>query len=303
MNMDRRDFLKKSASGLAAAAIAPSLISCNGLSAKDKKNMKPELKISFQEGTAPGDNLAERFDFMEAHGVTGFEPGGGELAARVPELKSLLSGRNIEVTAICAGFQGFILAEEPETKALFDRTMREIIVAAGELGSCGVIMVPAFNGQKPCKPHTQETRDYLVEELAKLGEFALQHGTTVILEPLNRREAFYLRQVADAAAICRDTQCAGVKCMGDFWHMSEETSDYGAFYSAGEYLQHVHMASRGNRIMPGEDGALDDYRDGFRALQQLGYTGYVSFECGSRGDKTETVPAALELLRHQWEEA
>ncbi len=303
MNMDRRDFLKKSASGLAAAAIAPSLISCNGLSAKDKKNMKPELKISFQEGTAPGDNLAERFDFMEAHGVTGFEPGGGELAARVPELKSLLSGRNIEVTAICAGFQGFILAEEPKTKVLFDRTMREIIVAAGELGSCGVIMVPAFNGQKPCKPHTQETRDYLVEELAKLGEFALQHGTTVILEPLNRREAFYLRQVADAAAICRDTQCAGVKCMGDFWHMSEETSNYGAFYSAGEYLQHVHMASRGNRIMPGEDGALDDYRDGFRALQQLGYTGYVSFECGSRGDKTETVPATLELLRHQWEEA
>ena len=37
----------------------------------------------------------------------------------------------------------------------------------------GVIMVPAFNGQKPCKPHTMETRNYLTEQLHELGEYAL----------------------------------------------------------------------------------------------------------------------------------
>jgi sugar phosphate isomerase/epimerase len=181
--------------------------------------------------------------------------------------------------------------------------MRDIIVAAGELGSVGVIMVPAFNRQVPCRPHTIETRDFLVEELAKLGEFALQHGTTVILEPLNRREAFYLRLVGDGAAIARDTKCAGVRCMGDFWHMSEEVSDYGALWSGGEYLNHVHIASRGNRIMPGEDGEVDNYVDGFRALKQMNYGGYVSFECGTRGDRATTAAAALELLRAQWKEA
>ena len=137
-----------------------------------------------------------------------------------------------------------------------------------------------------------------------LGEYALSCGTTVILEPLNRKEAFYLRQVGDAAAICRDAGSAGVKCMGDFWHMQEETSDYAAFMAAGPYLQHVHIASRGNRVMPGEDGDKDNYVDGFRALKELGYANYVSFECGCRGeDRAAALTSAVALLRRQWDEA
>ena len=263
-----------------------------------------ELKISFQEGTAPGASLAEKFDFMENLGVVGFEPGGRGLLGRVDEINSALQGRNIKVSAICAGFDGFILAEDPEVKAIFDKTMREIIVAAGKIGSTGVIMVPAFNGQLPCKPHNQETRDYLCAQLHELGEFAKNEGTTVILEPLNRREAFYMRLVGDAAAIARDADSEGVKAMGDFWHMQEEVSDYGAFMSAGpKYLQHVHIASRGNRITPGEDGELDNYVEGFKALKDMRYDKYVSFECGCKGERAETVTAAVNLLRSQWAEA
>jgi sugar phosphate isomerase/epimerase len=259
-----------------------------------------ELKLSFQEKTAPGESLNERFDYMENLGIVGFEPGGRNLAARVNEFQQALRGRNIKVSAICAGFEGFILAEDPAVKAQFDSTMRDIIAAAGELGSTGVIMVPAFNRQTSVKPHTLETREYLCEQMHELGEYALKHNTTVILEPLNRREAHYLRLVSDAAAICRDSKSAGVMCMGDFWHMQEETSDYAAFISAGQYLQHVHVASRGYRKMPGEDGELDNYIDGMRALKEMKYDKYISFECGTNGDRNVTVPAAVELLRAQW---
>ena len=237
---------------------------------------------------------------MESIGIVGLEPSGRNLTSRVNEIQQALRGRNIKVSAICAGFEGFILAEDPEVKAKFDSSMRDIIAAAGELGSTGVIMVPAFNRQTPVKPHTLETREYLCEQMHELGEFALKHNTAVILEPLNRKEAHYLRQVADAAAICRDAQSEGVKCMGDFWHMQEETSDYAALMAAGQYLQHIHVASRGNRKMPGEDGVLDNYVDGMRALKQLGYDKYFSFECGTNGDRNVTVPAAVELLRSQW---
>ena len=233
----------------------------------------------------------------------GFEPHGKQLLKRAEEFRQALSGRNIKVSAICAGFDGFILAEDPAVKASFDSSMRELIAAAGEIGSTGVIMVPAFNGQKPCMPHTMETRAYLCEQLHELGEYALKHNTTVILEPLNRKEAFYLRLVSDAAAICRDADSEGVKCMGDFWHMQEETSDYAAFISAGKYLQHVHVASRGQRRMPGEDGQLDNYIDGMRALKELDYQHYISFECGTAADRNVVVPAAVELLRSQWEQA
>ena len=303
--MNRRNFLATAAAGSAALAAASVLLGCVAASDDKKKSGSDlELKISFQEGIAPGESLAEKLDFMESLGVVGFEPGGRGLASRVKEIQDALSGRNIKVSAICAGFDGFILAEDPAVKELFDKTMREIVAAAGELGSTGVIMVPAFNHQTPCKPHTMDTRNYLCEQLHDLGEFALEHGTTVILEPLNRKEAFYMRQVADAAAIARDSDSKGVKAMGDFWHMSEETSDYGALMSAGkEYLQHVHIASRGRRVMPGEDGEKDYYVDGFRALKEIGYDKYVSFECGTKGDRATTVAAAVDLLRKQWAEA
>ena len=299
--MDRKTFLKTTLAGAAAAVVAPgALVSC---STPAKKPSVP-LRLSFQEGLTPGETLPDKLDFMESLGITGFEPGGGGLAGRVGEIREALRGRSIRVSAICAGFDGFMLAEDPDVKARFDTTMREIVRAAGELESTGVIMVPVFNWQTPALPHTLQTRDYLCAQLHDLGEFALSCGTTVILEPLNRKEAFYLRLVSDAAAICRDAASAGVKCMGDFWHMQEETSDYAAFMSAGPYLQHVHIASRGNRVMPGEDGDVDNYTDGFRALKELGYPNYVSFECGCRSeDRAATLKAAVELLRRQWDEA
>jgi sugar phosphate isomerase/epimerase len=323
MVYNRRNFLRTGLSGAAVAAIGgAALTACaskqsadgkegEGCCGKEKKGegcgescCSAKLKISFQEGIAPGNNLGEKLDYMEKLGVVGFEPGGGGLAGRVDEIKQALNGRNIQVSAICAGFEGFILSTDPAIRQKCLDSMKVIISAAGELGSTGVIIVPGFNGQTPALPHTQETRDFLCEQFVTLGNWAVESNTTVIFEPLNRKEAFYLRQVADAASICRDVNNPGVRCMGDFWHMTaEETCDMGAFLSAGEYLQHVHIASRRRRSMPGEDGEADNYVAGFKALKMLGYDKYVSFECGCQGDRNVVVPAAVELLRKQWDEA
>ncbi len=35
----------------------------------------------------------------------------------------------------------------------------------------------------------------------------------------------------------------------------------------------------------------------------MNYPHYVSFECGCKGDKAQSVPAALQLIREQWERA
>ena len=303
--MERRDFFKTSLTAAAAVSALSVPTILTGCSPKPEVKVNDtKLHLSFQSGTTGKQTYAEKFDMMEELGIEGFEPGGMELVENANEIAQALNGRNIKVSALCAGFDGFILSKDAAIKASFDSTMREIIDAGGQFGSTGVIMVPAFNGQaETAMPHTQETRDYLCEELRGLGEYALSKGTTVILEPLNRDEAFYLRLVSDAAAICRDVNCEGVKCMGDFWHMKEETSDYAAFIAAGKYLQHVHMASRGHRRMPGEDGELDNYVDGFRALKEMGYDKYVSFECGCDSDRAVAVPAAVALLREQWEKA
>lgn len=314
MTLNRRNFIRTTLSGAAVAVGGTAFAAYGAKAVSDDTcpvakttccaNSKAELKLSFQEGTAPGANLNEKFDYMEKMGIVGFEPGGRGLKDRVKEMKDALSGRNIKVSAICAGFKGFILSTDPAIRKECMDSMKEIMAAAGELGSTGVIIVPAFNGQVPVMPHNHETRAFLCEQFNEMGNFAKEHGTTVIFEPLNRKECFYMRQVADAASICRDINNPGVRCMGDFWHMTwEEASDMGAFITGGDYLQHVHVASRKRRSMPGEDGEADNYVDGFKGLKMIGYDKYVSFECGCQGDRNVVLPAAVELLRKQWKEA
>lgn len=297
MIMGRREFIKMSAAAGAAAAV-----SCSDskfeIPAPEKSAV---LKLSCQEGVAPGETLTEKLDFIEANGFTGIEPGGRGLPDRVAEFQKELKNRNVKISAICAGFKGVPLSQKPEVRQEAINSIKEILIAAGELGAVGMIVVPAFNNQTTL--HHKESRELLLEILPELAEHAQKAKTRVILEPLNRKEAYFLRQVADAAAICRDANHPGVCCMGDFWHMTwEETSDMGAFISGGDLLHHVHIASRKRRKMPGEDEG-DNYVEGLRGLKIIGYQDYISLECGSVGDKKETIPAAAKLIQEQWEMA
>lgn len=297
--MQRRDFIKLSAMAGLAAAITPA---AKAFQIPDPAQ-PAELKISLQEGVAPGNSLKEKLDFMEANGIVGLEPGGGGLSRRVEEFQKALEGRNIKISAICAGFEGVPMSDDPAVRRKAIDSIKEITTAAGALGSTGVIFVPAFNGQT--KLGNKEGREILLKEvLPELAEHAEKCGTHVILEPLNRGEAFFLRQVADAASICRDVNRPGLALMGDFWHMTwEETSDFAAFIAGAKWLWHIHIASRRNRCIPGEDGEADNYVDGFRGLKAIGYHHYISFECGAKGPREKAIPAACKLMREQWEQA
>ena len=302
MGTNRRSFIKTTAIAAGIMGVGP-VAGAMDASAQSQKKKKVSLNISFQEGIAPGKDLNEKFDYMEKLGIVGFEPGGRDLSKRVNEIQQALRGRSIKVSAICAGFSGWLIAEDAAKRKECMDTSKEIMAAGAELGSVGMILVPGFNGQQPSLPMPQ-SREILIEQLKELGDYAAKLKTSLILEPLNRREAWFLRLVADAAAICRDTESPGITCLGDFWHMTwEETSDYGAFMSGKDYLSHVHIASRKRRKMPGEDGVADNYIDGFRALKEIGYQNHVSFECGTEGKREETVPAAVKLLREQWAKA
>jgi len=298
----RRSFLKKVTIGGAFAALssAPVFSAFSNTVPKKKVSKTVSLNLGLQEGVAPGESLGQKLDFMESNGVYGLEVGGGKLPDRVTELQKALQNRKVKISAICAGFKGWLISsEESERKKCID-TSKEILAAAGALGSYGMILVPGFNGQQPSLPFV-EARAILIDQLKELGEFAAKNNTSIILEPLNRKEAWFLRMVSDAAAICRDVSSPGMTCMGDFWHMTwEETDDMGAFLSGQKYLNHVHIASRKTRNTPGEDEG-DNYVTGFKALKMINYQHFVSFECGSKGDRKVVVPAALKLLREQWD--
>jgi sugar phosphate isomerase/epimerase len=300
MTINRRSFLGTAVSGTALAASGGLFSSFRSESHSGRRHTK--LKISCQEGVAPGKDLIEKLDFMESLGIVGLEVWGGGLEKRVTEIQKALQNRNITMSAICAGFEGWLISDDPAIQKKCMDSMKIIIGAAGELGSTGVIFVPSFNHQKSLPD--KEARELLIGQMKELGDYALQNKTRILLEPLNREECYFCRQVADGASIVRDVKSEGAAVMGDFWHMTwEETNDRAAFLSAGDYLHHVHIASRKRRKMPGEDGEADNYTNGFRGLKEINYQDFVSFECGSVGDSKITLPAAVKLMNEQWKKA
>lgn len=299
--MDRRDFLRSSA--LAAGVAAGLAHAARGDSCKStgaEATRPAELKLCSQESRVPGASFREKVEKIESWGGVGVEISGRGVPDRVKEINDGVKGTKVKVSAICAGYFKLIDPDAEQRKA-GARQLKDLCGPAGEIGAVGIIMVPAFNNHPQL--HPKEARKVLVELLPEIGEVAHKAGTRILLEPLNRGEAFFLRQLADAASICRDVNHPGIAMMGDFYHMyKEETSDLGAFVSAGKYLQHVHLGSR-LRCMPGQDER--SFVDGFRGLKMIGYQGYCSMECkckkGTKADKA--IPESFRFLERQWKEA
>jgi sugar phosphate isomerase/epimerase len=298
--MHRREFLKSAAVGAGVVA------GINGLSITVTAHETPAetsaqavLKLSSQESRLPGRNLKEKVENLAKYGGVGIELHSPKLAERIKEVQEATAGTDVKVSAICAADGPYTVPDAGQRKKAMENAKR-LLTAAGELGSTGVIMVPAFNDAKD-QLVGSEGRAMLIDILKELGEHAVQAKCRMMMEPLNRGEAWFLRQLADAASICRDVNSPGVAMMGDFYHMHiEETSDQGAFISGGKYLHHVHLASR-KRVMPGQDER--SFVDGFRGLKRIGFQDYCSLECGCEGNPEVEIPKSFALLKQQWEEA
>jgi len=301
MTINRREWL--AAGTMVSAGFMTGAVSAVASDTAENPAKKGVFKLSSQEGVIPGKSLTERLDKMEKWGFAGIEFGGGGLAKRVEEIQKALSGRSIKISAICSGYDGVLISEDPAIRKKCIESIKEILVAAGALGSTGLIMVPAFNGQT--KLGHVEGRKVLLEVLRELSEPAQKAGTRILLEPLNRGEAWFLRQLADAAAICKDAKHPAICQMGDFYHMGiEEPCDYAAFLAARNYVHHVHLASRPTRVMPGLDkkNLKDDFRPGFKALKTIGYQDFCSLECSIEGKPEIDIPKGAQFLKQQWEE-
>ena len=300
MHFDRRQFL---ASGAAvAASLATVASAASSLAAKPK--MDTTLKLSSQLGVIPGkhdteESLRKKLAKMEEWGFDAAELP-GDIVGKEKMFQEAIKDTKLVYSAVCFGsMNGDLVSEDAAKRGPAAEKLKQVLNSAAELKSTGVIYVPAFNGQT--KLTNQEIRAILLDTLPAIGEHAVKVGSRLLLEPLNRQEAYFLRQVADGASICRDCKSPAICMMGDFYHMFiEETSDLGAFISAGPLLHHVHLASR-IRVLPGQDER--QFVDGFLGLKWIGFKDYCSFECGVRGDGNVEIPKSMAFLRDQWAKA
>jgi sugar phosphate isomerase/epimerase len=301
MTINRRSFLAGVSLAGAGAMAAGCLHAADSPSAGAVlKSEKPaKLNLSSQLAVIPGKDLAEKLAKMEKWGFDGVELP-GDVVGNEKKYLDAVAKTKLRISAVCWGsLNGDLVSEVVEKRGPALEKMKRALESAGEVKATGLIYVPAFNGQT--KLANQEIRKILLDVLPAAGEHAVKCGSRLLLEPLNRKEAFFLRQLADAASICRDCHSDGICMMGDFYHMFiEETSDLGAFISGGKYIHHVHLASR-KRNLPGQDER--SFIDGFKGLKYIGYQDFCSLECGVQGNRETEIPKAVRFLREQWEMA
>jgi len=184
---------------------------------------------------------------------------GGAPGDRVNAIKEAMKGTAVKVSALCWGScNGDLVSTDAQKRRSGMEALKGALDVAGELESPGVIFVPCFHKQSDLTP--AQLDPIMLDILPELGAHAEARGTRVLLEPLNQGETFYINRLEQAAAFCDKLNHPGIAMMGDFYHMcKEESDDRAAFVRAGQWLHHVHLASR-SRVLPGRTTAAS-WRD------------------------------------------
>jgi sugar phosphate isomerase/epimerase len=261
------------------------------------------MKLSCQEGLVSGATFAEKLRNLEAYGFVGVELAGAQLNSEtgLAERKAALKDSPVKASSICGGYEAEIVHPDPRRRRACSDILKRYLDIAAELGAVGPITVPIFNrndrlpDMSPWKSQHQaeiELMRSMFEELARYAEGA---GATVLLEPLNRYESNSLRDVEEAADLCRDIGGTGVRVMADFFHMHiEQPNSPKSFAAIADVLGHVHLADNTRK----EPGTGDiDFTAGFKVLKEVGFSGYMAFECGLTDTSEIALPRSVSFLK------
>ena len=261
------------------------------------------MKLSCQEGLVPGDTFADKLRNLEAYGFEGVELSGAHLndAAGVDERRAALKDSPVQASSICGGFAAEMVHPDPLRRQVCADTLRRFLDLAADLGATGPITVPIFNGNdrlpdmSPWKTQHEAEIELLRHVLGELARHAEGAGSCLLLEPLNRYESNSIRDVEEAAELCRAVGGKGVRVMADFFHMHIEQPDTPASFAAvADVLGHVHLADNTRK----EPGTGDiDFAAGFKALKQAGFGGYMAFECGLSDRAAAALPKSGAFLK------
>lgn len=130
----------------------------------------------------------------------------------------------------------------------------------------------------------------VVAGLQEAGAYALNHGVTLAVEPLNRFETDFCNTAGQAVELVKMVGSDAVGVMLDTFHMNMEEDDLGrAIRRTGRHLVHF-QANENHRGFLGT-GHLD-WPAICRALGEVRYAGPITLEPFRRTDHRLSVPLA-----------
>lgn len=176
----------------------------------------------------------------------------------------------------------FGLAALPGREAEARAAIAEAFAYGGEIGAHAVhVMAGASQGLDGA---AQAFRDNLLFACA----LAARHGMTVLIEPLNRRDApaYFLATIEEAAALVMELRRPELKIMFDCYHQQITGGDLTRRFLAHQaMIGHVQIAAVPSRAEP-DEGEVS-YARLLRAIDIAGYRGFVGAEYKPRATTDE----------------
>jgi sugar phosphate isomerase/epimerase len=247
----------------------------------------------------PGPRLADRFAQAADLGVQGIEFWSRTLAGQVDDIQRLNGRGGVVAASVNHGRRSRFLDPDPAERARALAELREAITLAGRIGAAGVVFVPHFFGPllpdlSPFLDAVALERALLAAQLESLAEHADRAGVQLWVEPVNRYETHLLVRLEDAASLVAPLNHLRLGIVADLFHMALDEPDIpAALRDHAAAIGHVHLADS-NRRLPGQ--GTTDFKAAFTALDEIGYAGWMAFECGEPGDNRKRADLYLKEL-------
>ena len=183
---------------------------------------------------------------------------------------------------------GALRGREAEFQADVDRAL-----AYGEtIGATGLHCMAG------CVPESEAAscEDVFARNLSLAADKAARAGVTLLIEPINQRDwpGYALGRVEQAASIIERAGRANLRIMFDCYHVQIMQGDLIRRIEAHlPLIGHVQIAAVPSRAEP-DEGEID-YAGILRALDRIGYAGWVGAEYRPRG-RTEDGLGWLDAL-------
>lgn len=264
------------------------------------------MRIACTNCMVPGKSLLEKARKLKEWGFDGISLQIDESLKSDEMTEQILSLNERAGIAICefsylGRYFGHHMSSDAGIKARALRYFDESIEICREVGAVTGIgyeykaqdPLPLFETNRKMPP---ETELVFLEILRMVGEKAKDAGVQLVLEAINRYESRYVNNLADCRELIdkvRDVCEIGI--IADTFHLAiEEKNIAQSIVKSRGYIKEVHLGDN-NRLLPGH-GSID-WKAFFRALKEIGYSGYITLECGVPGDPEVTLPECIEFLR------
>lgn len=204
---------------------------------------------------------AAGFDAVECHWPYNFDA--GAVAAALRETGLTMLGLNTSRGNVEAGDNG--LAAIPGREDEAQAAIRQAVDYAVAIGTLNIHVMAG-------KAEGEAAHRTFVANLTYACERAAAHGITILIEPLNHRDApgYFLKTSGQAVAIISQVAASNLKLMFDCYHLQIMEGDISKRLEALQpHIGHVQIAAVPDRAEP-DHGELD-YRHIVRLLDSLGY--------------------------------